>query len=235
MGKASASEARSSGFEPPWLAQRSRWESRPLSLVGNGAGAVTHPTDWAGSVFPRGTGRFLVQRVSISHPFAVSAKQHSVVRSGQVRKQLGKERARRSAPMLREAGALVPECHADASEDSVVSRRDGVTESGAAEHHMGCRFRRGAAVAGAVLLLAPFDKPGHLRELPSPRQSFKPRPVSLRTHGRGVDSCHIQICQSRDSGRHGLPTSNVPLQKKKGKKVQGDRSQRTTIKRLTEL
>ena len=62
VGKASASEARSRGpgFEPPWLVQRSRWESRPLSLVGNGAGAVTHPIDRKGSVFPRGTGRFLV-------------------------------------------------------------------------------------------------------------------------------------------------------------------------------
>ena len=41
---------------------RSRWESRPLSLVGNGAAAVTHPIDRAGSVFPRGTGRFLVTK-----------------------------------------------------------------------------------------------------------------------------------------------------------------------------
>ena len=31
-------------------------------LVGNGAGAVTHPIDRAGSVFPRGTGRFLVKK-----------------------------------------------------------------------------------------------------------------------------------------------------------------------------
>ena len=30
------------------------------SLVGNGAGAVTHPIDRAGTVFPRGTGCFLV-------------------------------------------------------------------------------------------------------------------------------------------------------------------------------
>ena len=42
--------------------KRSRWESRPLSLVGNGAGAGTHPTDRAGSVFPRGSGRFLVKK-----------------------------------------------------------------------------------------------------------------------------------------------------------------------------
>ena len=62
MGKASASKARGPGFEPPWLVQWSRWESRPLSLVGNGAGAVTHPIDRAGSVFPRGTGRFLVKK-----------------------------------------------------------------------------------------------------------------------------------------------------------------------------
>ena len=62
VGKASASEARGPGFEPPWLVQRSRWESRPLSLVGNGAGAVTHPIDRAGTVFPRGTGRFLVKK-----------------------------------------------------------------------------------------------------------------------------------------------------------------------------
>ena len=38
------------------------WESRPLSLVGNGAGAVTHPIDREGSVFPRGTGHFLVKK-----------------------------------------------------------------------------------------------------------------------------------------------------------------------------
>ena len=50
------------GFEPPWLVQWSRWESRPLSQVGNGAGAVTHPIDRAGTVFPRGTGRFLVKK-----------------------------------------------------------------------------------------------------------------------------------------------------------------------------
>ena len=61
MGKAPASEARGPGFEPPWLVQRSRWESRPLSLVGNGAGAVTLLIDRAGTVFPRGTGRFLVK------------------------------------------------------------------------------------------------------------------------------------------------------------------------------
>ena len=60
--KASASEARGPGIEPPWLVQRSRWESRPLSLVGNGAGAVTLLIDRAGSVFPRGTGRFLVKK-----------------------------------------------------------------------------------------------------------------------------------------------------------------------------
>ena len=62
VGKASASEARGPGFEPPWLVQRSRWESRPLSLVGNGAGAGTHPIDREGSVFPRGNGRFLVKK-----------------------------------------------------------------------------------------------------------------------------------------------------------------------------
>ena len=62
MSKAPASEARGPGFEPPWLAQRSRWESRPLTLVGNGVGAVTHPIDWAGTVFPRGTGRFIVKK-----------------------------------------------------------------------------------------------------------------------------------------------------------------------------
>ena len=48
------------GSNPRGWFKRSRWESRPLSLVGSGAGAVTHPTDWAGTVFPRGTGRFLV-------------------------------------------------------------------------------------------------------------------------------------------------------------------------------
>ena len=62
VGKASASEARGPGFEPPWLVQRSRWESRPLSLVGNGAGAVTNLIDWKRSVFPRGNGRFLVTK-----------------------------------------------------------------------------------------------------------------------------------------------------------------------------
>ena len=64
VGKAPASEARGTGFEPPWsrLVQRSRWESRPLSLVGNGAGAVTHPIDRKGSVFPRETGRFFVKK-----------------------------------------------------------------------------------------------------------------------------------------------------------------------------
>ena len=60
MGKASASEAGGPRFEPPWLVQWSRWESRPLALVGNGAGAGTHPIDRKGSVFPRGTGRSLV-------------------------------------------------------------------------------------------------------------------------------------------------------------------------------
>ena len=81
VGKASASEARGPGFEPPWLVQRSRrWESRPLSLIGNGVGAVTHPIDREGSVLPWGTGAvFSLKRVSKSHPFAVSAKEDSVV------------------------------------------------------------------------------------------------------------------------------------------------------------
>ena len=81
VGKASASEAGGPGFEPPWLVQRShRWarESRPLSLVGNGAGAVTYPIDRKGSVFPRGTGRVLVKKDFLMHPFAVSSKKHSV-------------------------------------------------------------------------------------------------------------------------------------------------------------
>ena len=52
-----------------WLVQRSRWESRPLLLVGNGAGAVTHPIDQAGTVFPQGTGRFLVQKGIHIAPF----------------------------------------------------------------------------------------------------------------------------------------------------------------------
>ena len=50
------------GSSPRGWFKRLRWESRPLSLVGNGAGAVTHPTDRAGRVFPRGTGRFLVEK-----------------------------------------------------------------------------------------------------------------------------------------------------------------------------
>ena len=62
VGKASASEARGTGFEPPWLVQWSRWESRPLLLVRNGAGAVALLIDRRGSVFPRGTGRFLVEK-----------------------------------------------------------------------------------------------------------------------------------------------------------------------------
>ena len=57
VGKASASEARGPGFDPPWLVQWSRWESRPLSLAGNGAGAVNYRK---GSVLPLGTGCFLV-------------------------------------------------------------------------------------------------------------------------------------------------------------------------------
>ena len=44
VGKAAASEARRPGFEPPWLVQRSRWEWRPLTLVGNGVGVV-YPSD----------------------------------------------------------------------------------------------------------------------------------------------------------------------------------------------
>ena len=79
VGKASASEARGPGFEPPWLVQRSRWESRPLSLVGNGAGAGTHPIHRAGAVFPRGTGRFLVKKGVLMYPFAVSAMKQPVV------------------------------------------------------------------------------------------------------------------------------------------------------------
>ena len=61
-----------------YVVQRSRWESRPLSLVGNGAGAGTHPIDRKGAVFPRGTGRFLVIKGALMYPFAVSAKQHSL-------------------------------------------------------------------------------------------------------------------------------------------------------------
>ena len=82
VGKASASEARGTGFEPPWLVQWSRWESRPLSMVGNGAGAVTHPIHRASTVFPRGTGRLLVKKGVLMHPFAVSVKKHSVVFKG---------------------------------------------------------------------------------------------------------------------------------------------------------
>ena len=78
VGKAPASEARGPGFEHLWLVQRSRWESRPLSLAGNGAGAVTLLIDRKGSVFPRGTGRFLVIKGVLMHPFAVSAKKDSV-------------------------------------------------------------------------------------------------------------------------------------------------------------
>ena len=62
------------GSSPRGWFKRSRWEPRPLSLVGNGAGAGTHPIDREGSVFPRGTGRFLVIKGVLMHPFAVSAK-----------------------------------------------------------------------------------------------------------------------------------------------------------------
>ena len=42
-------------------------------------GAVTHPIDRAGTVFPRGTRRFLVKKGVLVHPFAVSAKKLSIL------------------------------------------------------------------------------------------------------------------------------------------------------------
>ena len=73
MGKASASEARGTGFEPPWLVQMVALGIVTLSLVGSGAGTGTHPIDRAGAVLPRGTGRFLVIKGALMYPFAVSA------------------------------------------------------------------------------------------------------------------------------------------------------------------
>ena len=78
VGKASASEARGNGFEPPWLFQWSRWESRPLTLVGYGVGAVTHPIDreGPGSVFPRETGHSSLKGVHIASFRCLSEERH---------------------------------------------------------------------------------------------------------------------------------------------------------------
>ena len=54
----------------------------------------------------------------------------------------------------------------DAAKYRVMSRRDGITECGATEHDVGSRFGGRSTRAGAVLLLAPFDKFGHGGELP---------------------------------------------------------------------
>ena len=69
------------GSNPRGWFKRSRWESRPLLLVGNGAGAGTHPIDREGSVFPRGTGRFLVIKGALMYPYpiAVSAMKQPVL------------------------------------------------------------------------------------------------------------------------------------------------------------
>ena len=69
--------------------------------------------------------------------------------------------------MLREVRALIAEGQADVAEDRIMSRRDGITKCGAAEHDVGIRFSGRSTRAGAVLLLTPFDKFGHRRELPS--------------------------------------------------------------------
>ena len=69
-------------LEVPGLNPRRWFSGRAGNLdPGNGAGAVTHPIDRAGTVFPRGTGGSLLKRVSVSHPFAVSAMKHSVTAS----------------------------------------------------------------------------------------------------------------------------------------------------------
>ena len=78
VGKAPASEARGTGFEPPWLVQ-----TVALGIATPYAGwkqrGGCHPSAWSGghSITP-GTGRSSLKRVSISHPFAVSAMKHSI-------------------------------------------------------------------------------------------------------------------------------------------------------------
>ena len=85
---------------------------------------------------------------------------------GKLSRQAGEERARRGAPMLREARAMVPKCLADAGKDGVMGCRNSIAKSGATKHNVGGRFDRGTTGAGAVLLPAPFGKFGHCGELP---------------------------------------------------------------------
>ena len=68
--------------------------------------------------------------------------------------------------MLREVGALIAESQADTAEDRIVSRRDGITESGATEHDVGSRFGGRTTRTGAVLFPTRFDKFGHGGKLP---------------------------------------------------------------------
>ena len=68
--------------------------------------------------------------------------------------------------MLREVGALIAEGQTDTAEDRIVSRRDGITECGATEHHVGRRLSERTTRTGAVLFPTPFDKFGHGGKLP---------------------------------------------------------------------
>ena len=85
---------------------------------------------------------------------------------GKLSRQAGEERARRGAPMLREARAMIPKGLADAGKDGVMDCRSSIAKSGATKHNVGGRFDRGATGAGAVLLPFPFDEFGHCGELP---------------------------------------------------------------------
>ena len=56
---------------------------------------------------------------------------------GTLSRQAGEERARRGAPMLRKARAVVPKCLADASQDGVMGCRNSIAKSGATKHNVG--------------------------------------------------------------------------------------------------
>ena len=85
---------------------------------------------------------------------------------GELGEQLREKRACRCAPVLCVTRTLIPQCQADAGQNSVMGRRDGVAESRATQHYVGCRLGRGATCAGAILLLTPFDKFSHSGQLP---------------------------------------------------------------------